>query len=102
MKKKLLNSEANKERFNFLKLKKIREEKIRQEKFNKKIHKRKKLKLGSPLKAGEEVLVLASRLKKKDLLEKFYKNSVDNKSYFQYSETFVITSRQKNDEKVFY
>ena len=50
-----LNSEASKERFNFLKLKKVRQEKI-----NKKTYKRKKLKLRSPLEVGEEVLVLTS------------------------------------------
>ena len=67
-----MDSEANKERFNFLRLKKIREEKVRQEKFNRKICERKKLKLRSPLEVGEEVLVLASRLKKKKIhLENF-------------------------------
>ena len=38
----------------------MKEEKVRQEKFNKKIYERKKLKLRSPLKVGEEVLVLTS------------------------------------------
>ena len=89
------NFEASKEWFNFLRLKKIREEKVRQEKFNKKIYERKKLKLRSPLEVGEEVLVLASRLKKKDSPGKFYKSSVDNKSYFHKSETFLITNRPK-------
>ena len=55
-----LNSEACKKRFNFLILKKMKEEKVRQEKFNKKIYRRKKLKLRSSLKVGEEVLMLAS------------------------------------------
>ena len=96
-----LNSEASKEKFNFLRLKKIREEKVRQEKFNKKIYERKKLKLRSLLEVGEEVLVLASRLKKKDSPGKFYKSSVDNKSYFHKSETFLITNRQKIEEKFF-
>ena len=82
-----LNSEASKERFNFLRLKKVREEKVRQEKINKKTYKRKKLKLRSPLEVGEEVLVLTSRLKKKDLPGKFYKSNVDNKSYIHKSET---------------
>ena len=91
-----LNSEAGKERFNFLRLQKIREEKPRQEKFNKKIYERKKLKLRSLLEVGEEVLVLTSQLKKKDSLGKFYKSSVDNKSYFHKSETFFITNRQKS------
>ena len=63
---------------------------------------RKKLKLRSPLEVGEEVLVLASRLKKKDSPGKFYKSSVDNKSYFHKSQTFLITNRQKIDEKSFY
>ena len=38
----------------------MKEEKVRQEKFNKKIYRRKKLKLRSSLKVGEEVLMLAS------------------------------------------
>ena len=63
---------------------------------------RKKLKVRSPLEMGEEVLVLASRLKKKDSPGKFYKSSVDNKSYFHKSQTFLITNRQKIDEKSFY
>ena len=96
-----LNSEASKEWFYFLRLKKIREEKVRQEKFNKKIYKRKKLNLRSPLEVGEEVLVLASQLKKKDSPGKFYKSSVDNKSYFHKSETLLITNRQKIEEKIF-
>ena len=80
------NSEASKERFNFLRLKKIVEEKVRQEKFDKEIYERKKLKLRSLLEVGEEVLVLASLLKKKDSPGKFHKSSVDNKSYFHESE----------------
>ena len=51
---------------------------------------------------GEEVLVLTSRLKKKDWLGKFCKSSVDNKSYFHKSETFLITNRQKIEEEFFY
>ena len=85
-----------------MKLKKIREEKVRQEKFNKKIYERKKLKLKSPLEAAEEVLVLASQLKKKDPPGKFYKSSVDNKSYFHRSGTFSITNKQKTEVQFFY
>ena len=51
---------------------------------------------------GEEVLVLTSQLKKKDSPGKFYKSSVDNKSYFHKSGTFLITNRQKIEEKFFY
>ena len=55
-----LNSEASKEIFIFLRLKKIIEENVKQEKFNKKNQERKKVKLRSPLEVEEEVLVLAS------------------------------------------
>ena len=51
---------------------------------------------------GEEVLVLASWLKKKDSLGNFYKTSVDNKTYFHKSETFLITNRQKIEGEFFY
>ena len=96
-----LNSEISKERFNFLRLKKIKEEKVRQEKLNKKVYERKKLKLRYLLQVEEEVLVLTLRRKKKYLLGKFYNNSVDNKSYFRKSETFLITNRQKFEVKFF-
>ena len=51
---------------------------------------------------GEEVLILASRIKKKDSTGKVDKSSVDNKSYFHKQETFLITIRQKIDKKYFY
>ena len=38
-----LNSESSREKFNFFRLKKIKEEKIRQEKFTKTIYERKKI-----------------------------------------------------------
>ena len=69
------------------------------EKFDKKIYQRKKLKLRSLLEVGEEALILAARFKKKDSPGKFYKS---NKSYFYKEETFLITNRQKIDEKYFY
>ena len=64
---------------------KIRKEKVREEKFNKKIYERKKLKLRSLLEVGEEVLVLASRLKKKDSLGKF-----DNKLTIKWRKIFLL------------
>ena len=48
---------------------------------------------------GEEGLVIAAHIRKKDSPGKFYKSSVDNKSYFSKEETFLITNRQKIDEK---
>ena len=60
-----LNSEASKEKFNFLRLKKVEKKKLEKKNLTGKFN-RKKLKLRSPLEVGGEVLVLASRLKKKD------------------------------------
>ena len=51
---------------------------------------------------GEKVLVLASRLKKKDSPGNFYRSSVDNKFYSHKSETFLIISRQNFEENFFY
>ena len=68
--KESLNSEGSRERFNFLRLQKLEKKKLFQKNFNKKIYEIKKLKLRSPLKVGE-VLVLTSQLKKKDSPRKF-------------------------------
>ena len=65
LRKTLLSSEESKERFNFSRLEKIIREKNRLEQFNKKIYQRKKLKLRSHLEIGEEVPILAARLKEK-------------------------------------
>ena len=54
-----LNSEASRERFNFLRLKK----KIEKKNLTRKFTREKKIKLRSPLEEGEEVLVLALPLK---------------------------------------
>ena len=102
IKRKTLKSETDRERFNFSRLEKISREKVWLEKFGKKIYQRKKLKLRSLLEVGEEVHILAAQLKKKDTPGKSYKSSVDNKSYFQKEEAFLITNRQKIDQKHFY
>ena len=97
-----MKSEVDRERFNICKLEKFSREKIWLEKFDKKIDQKRKLKLRFPLEVGEEVLILAALLKKKDSPRKFYESSVDNKSYFHKEQTFLITNRQKIDEKCFY
>ena len=102
IKRKTLKSEADRGRFNFSRLEKISREKVWLEKFGKKIYQRKKFKLRSLLEVGEEEHILAAQLKKKDTPGKSYKSSVDNKSYFQKEETFLITNRQKIDQKHFY
>ena len=70
---KTLNSEVDRERFNFTMLLRICEEKTQQERYNRKIYSRKKLKLRSPLDLSKEIHILAGRIKKKDYLDFFIK-----------------------------
>ena len=99
---KTLISEADRERFDFTRLLRISKEKAQQERYNRKIYSRKKLKLRSPLDLGKKVHILAGRIKKKDSPGLFYKNSTDNKSFFNRQDKFLIINRQKIDGKYFY
>ena len=65
-----LNSEASRERFNFVRSKKLEKKNLDRENLPRRFKRE----------LGEEVLVLASRLKKKDSTGKFYNSSVDSKS----------------------
>ena len=46
---------------------------------------------------SEKVLILASRIKKKDAPGRFYKQSVQNISYFNKERTFMIRKKQPID-----
>ena len=54
----------------------------------------KKRKLRDEPFAGEKVYVLAERIKKKSAPGKFYKQSVQNISYFNKDKTFIIRAVQ--------
>ena len=51
---------------------------------------------------GEKVLVLAERIKKKAAPGKFYKQSVQNISYFNKNRTFMIRKIQQIDNIKYY
>ena len=75
----------------------------RQNRYYEKIDIRKKKRLRSPLNIGESVLILASRLKKKDEPGRFYKSSTENRPYFNREKIFKITHRLKRENaKYFY
>ena len=57
----------------------------------------KRKKLRDELFVGEKVLVLAERIKKKAAPGKFYKQSVQNISYFNKDRTFIIRKIQPID-----
>ena len=78
-------------------------DKDRQNRYFEKIDSRKRNRLRHPLNVGENVLVLASRLKKKDNPGVLYKSSTENRPYFNREKIFVISHRVKRENgKYFY
>ena len=77
--------------------------KDRQNRYFEKIDNRKRNRLRYPLNIGENVLILASRLKKKDEPGRLYKSSTENRPYFNREKIFVISHRVKRESgKYFY
>ena len=75
----------------------------RQNRYFERIDQRKRRKLRFPLNIGESVLILASRLKKKDEPGKLYKSSTENRPYFNREKIFIISHRMKRENgKYFY
>ena len=62
----------------------------------------KKKQLRTGLSIGERVYVLAERIKKKSAQGKFYKQSVQNISYFNKEKMFVNRSKQTIDKITYY
>ena len=62
----------------------------------------KKKQLRTGLSIGERVYVLAERIKKKSASGKFYKQSVQNISYFNKEKMFVNRSKQTIDKITYY
>ena len=59
-------------------------------------------KIREKLNIGEKVYVLAERIKKKSAPEKFYKQSVQNISYFNKDVVFTIRKKQVVDNIQYY
>ena len=70
----------------------------RQDRYDKKKFVRKQKKLPEELFIGEKVYVLAERIKKKSAPGKFYKQSVQNISYFNKDTVFTIRKKHKMDD----
>ena len=97
-----LSSDHCKEWFDIRRVGKISKAIGRYERYDTKKKLKKKKKLRGPLEVGEDVLILSSRIKKKDVPGKFYKSSVDNKTFFNRKNIFQITNRKKIENKIFY
>ena len=70
--------------------------------YSKKKYSFKKKQLREDLSVGKRVYVLAERIKKKSAPGKFYKQSVQNISYFNKGEIFVIRVKQTIDKIMYY
>ena len=75
---------------------------IRQDRYNKKKYDLERKKLREKLSIGEKVYVLAERIKKKSTPGKFYKQSVQNISYFNKDTVFTIRKKQIIDNVMYY
>ena len=80
--------------YDFMRLRKTENNQSKSDKYNQKIDKRKR-KLITPLNLDEKVLVLAERLKKKDVPGNLYKAFTDNIPFFNINRTFAICKRAK-------
>ena len=80
--------------YDFVRLKKIGNNETRNDRYNQKIDKRKR-KLRSPINLDKKMLVLAERLRKKDVTGNLYKASTDNIPFFNRERIFTIYKRVK-------
>ena len=86
--------------YDFVRLRKIENNRMRKDKYNQKIDRRKRT-LRSPLNFNEKVLVLAERLKKKDAPGNLYKPSTENMPFFNRNRIFTIYKRVKLNNGIY-
>ena len=91
-----------KEAYDFSRLWRIKEARGRSERYAKNLDAQKKRRLRDPLDVGEKVLVLAERLKKKDASCRLYKNTTENRPYFNRNGIFTINKRVHTSDNTYY
>ena len=102
LKKKSLFRERFRTLFNFHRTEKIKLVNNRLDRYAKKKYKAKRRKFSENLNVDGNVLVLAEIIRKKLASGKFYKQSVQNISYFNKEKTFSIRKKQKIDKIDYY
>ena len=91
---KSLDSEKFKTLFNMHRLEKTEKLANRLDRYDNKIYERKRKKLREKLNVGESIYVLAGRIKKKNAPGKFYKETVQNISYFNKETIYIEIERE--------
>ena len=94
--RKALSSERFRAVFNMLRLEKTQKVNQRQDRYDREKYSQKRKKLSDDLFIGKRVYVLAGRIKKKSALGKFYKQSVQNISYFNKDTIFTVKKKTSN------
>ena len=97
-----LKSEKFRTLFNMHRIEKTGKFNIRMDRYDQKKYSKKRKKLREDLKIGERVYLLAERIKKKSAPGKFYKQSVQNISYFNKETVYTIRKKQLIDEIRYY
>ena len=97
-----LKSERFRILFNMRRLEKTEKLHGRLERYDEKVYQRKRKKLREKLNVGERVYVLAERIRKKSAPGKFYKQTVQNISYFNKETVYLIRQRKKVNNIYFY
>ena len=102
LEKKALQSERFRVVYNMHRLEKTQKLNQRQDRYDKKKFDKKRKKLREDLNIGEKVYVQAERIQKKSVPGKFYKESVQNISYFNKDTVFTIRRKQTIDNITYY
>ena len=85
-----LKDESFKERFDFHRLKRVTKDFKRYKRHDIQFDLKRKKRLREPLAIGERVLILASRLKKKDAPGVLYKSTTENKPFFSKKHIYTV------------
>ena len=78
------------EKYDFYRLDKVTKALNRYKKYDENVDRKRKKKLREPLAIGERVLILASRLKKKDAPGVLYKSTTENRPFFSRKQVYVV------------
>ena len=100
--KRSLTDDNFREKYDFYRLDKVTKALNRYKKYNVNIDFRRKRKLRDPLAIDERVLVLASRLKKKDAPGVLFKSTTENKPFFSRKQVYVVKKIVKIDNTFSY
>ena len=99
--KQSFNEEDYSELFDFKRLYEVGIHNERLQRYNDALNS-KRQRLRSPLEIGEKVLLLASRIRKKDAPGKLYKSTTENRLYFNHKEVYTVINRAKVDRVYYY